>query len=227
MNRGLILVVEDERNIADLLKLYLARDGYSVLIVGDGGEALDVVRQQRPAAIILDVGLPTMDGTEVCRVLRGEGDWTPVLFCTARDDEIDRVIGLELGADDYITKPFSPREVVARLKAVLRRSQGVTIADELSLGDVVLNRDSRQCLVAGREVALTATEFDLLAHLMAKPGRVFTREQLLSEVWGYSSVVTTRTVDVHISQLRSKLGNPEIIRTVRGYGYKADPDAVA
>ncbi|TXH41410.1 MAG: response regulator transcription factor [Actinobacteria bacterium] len=227
MNRGLILVVEDERNIADLLKLYLARDGYSVLIVGDGGEALDVVRQQRPAAIILDVGLPTMDGTEVCRVLRGEGDWTPVLFCTARDDEIDRVIGLELGADDYITKPFSPREVVARLKAVLRRSQGVTIADELSLGDVVLNRDSRQCLVAGREVALTATEFDLLAHLMAKPGRVFTREQLLSEVWGYSSVVTTRTVDVHIAQLRSKLGNPEIIRTVRGYGYKADPDAVA
>ncbi len=227
MNRGLILVVEDERNIADLLKLYLARDGYSVLIAGDGGEALDIVRQQRPAAIILDVGLPTMDGTEVCRTLRGEGDWTPVLFCTARDDEIDRVIGLELGADDYITKPFSPREVVARLKAVLRRSQGVTIADELTLGDVVLNRDSRQCLVAGDEVALTATEFDLLAHLMAKPGRVFTREQLLSEVWGYSSVVTTRTVDVHIAQLRSKLGNPELIRTVRGYGYKADPDAVA
>ncbi|MFM2437898.1 MAG: hypothetical protein RLZ55_715 [Actinomycetota bacterium] len=225
MNRGLILVVEDERNIADLLKLYLARDGYSVLIVGDGGEALDVVRQQRPAAIILDVGLPTMDGTEVCRTLRGEGDWTPVLFCTARDDEIDRVIGLELGADDYITKPFSPREVVARLKAVLRRSQGVTVADELTLGEVVLNRDSRQCLVAGKEVALTATEFDLLAHLMAKPGRVFTREQLLSEVWGYSSVVTTRTVDVHIAQLRSKLGNPELIRTVRGYGYKADPDA--
>ncbi|MFI0431600.1 MAG: response regulator transcription factor [Candidatus Nanopelagicales bacterium] len=225
MNRGLILVVEDERNIADLLKLYLARDGYSVLIVGDGGEALDVVRQQRPAAIILDVGLPTMDGTEVCRTLRGEGDWTPVLFCTARDDEIDRVIGLELGADDYITKPFSPREVVARLKAVLRRSQGVTVADELTLGEVVLNRDSRQCMVAGKEVALTATEFDLLAHLMAKPGRVFTREQLLSEVWGYSSVVTTRTVDVHIAQLRSKLGNPELIRTVRGYGYKADPDA--
>jgi DNA-binding response OmpR family regulator len=225
VNRGLILVVEDERNIADLLKLYLARDGYSVLIVGDGGEALDVVRQQRPAAIILDVGLPTMDGTEVCRTLRGEGDWTPVLFCTARDDEIDRVIGLELGADDYITKPFSPREVVARLKAVLRRSQGVTVADELTLGEVVLNRDSRQCLVAGKEVALTATEFDLLAHLMAKPGRVFTREQLLSEVWGYSSVVTTRTVDVHIAQLRSKLGNPELIRTVRGYGYKADPDA--
>lgn len=225
MSRGLVLIVEDERNIADLLKLYLTREGFGAVISGDGLEALEEVKRHHPAAIILDVGLPGIDGTEVCRRLRAADDWTPILFCTARDDEIDRVIGLELGADDYITKPFSPREVVARLKAVLRRSQGVGTHDELVLGDVTLDRDSRRCRVAGTDVALTATEFDLLAYLLAKPGRVFSREQLLSEVWGYSSVVTTRTVDVHVAQLRSKLGDPDLIRTVRGVGYSADPDA--
>lgn len=223
MNRGLILVVDDERNIADLLKLYLTREGFSVLISADGADALESVATHHPAAVILDVGLPEIDGTEVCRRMRAADDWTPVLFCTARDDEIDRVLGLELGADDYITKPFSPREVVARLKAVLRRSQGVATRDELTLGDVTLDRDTRRCVVAGHEVPLTATEFDLLAHLMAKPGRVFSREQLLSEVWGYSSVVTTRTVDVHIAQLRAKLGDPDLIRTWRGVGYSANP----
>ena len=227
MSRGLVLVVEDERNIADLLKLYLTREGFSVVISGDGDAALQAVRDHHPAAIILDVGLPGIDGTEVCRRLRAAQDWTPILFCTARDDEIDRVIGLELGADDYITKPFSPREVVARLKAVLRRTQGVGTSDELRLGDVVLDRETRRCQVGGREVALTATEFDLLSHLLAKPGRVFTREQLLSEVWGYSSVVTTRTVDVHVAQLRAKLGVPDLIRTVRGVGYSADPTAAS
>jgi len=226
VGRGLILVVEDERNIADLLKLYLAREGFSVSIVGDGQSALDAVDDERPAAVILDVGLPGIDGTEVCRRMRAANDWTPVLFCTARDDEIDRVLGLELGADDYITKPFSPREVVARLKSVLRRTQGVETRDELSLGDVTLDRVTRQCTVGGREIGLTATEFDLLAHMLAKPGRVFSREQLLSEVWGYSSVVTTRTVDVHVAQLRSKLGEPDLIRTWRGVGYAADPQAV-
>ncbi|MDQ1247088.1 MAG: Response regulator transcription factor [Actinomycetota bacterium] len=227
MSRGLVLIVEDERNIADLLKLYLSREGFGVVITGDGLDALEQVRRHRPAAIILDVGLPGIDGTEVCRRLRADDDWTPVLFCTARDDEIDRVIGLELGADDYITKPFSPREVVARLKAVLRRSQGVTTRDELTLGRVALDRDTRRCRVGDQDIALTATEFDLLAHLIAKPGRVFSREQLLSEVWGYSSVVTTRTVDVHIAQLRSKLGDPDVIRTVRGVGYSAEPEAAA
>ncbi|MCB0916394.1 MAG: response regulator transcription factor [Actinobacteria bacterium] len=225
MSRGLVLIVEDERNIADLLKLYLTRDDFSVVISTDGLAALEDVRQHRPAAIILDVGLPGIDGTEVCRRLRAADDWTPILFCTARDDEIDRVIGLELGADDYITKPFSPREVVARLKAVLRRSQGVGTHDELTLGQVTLDRDTRRCRVADRDIPLTATEFDLLAHLLAKPGRVFSREQLLSEVWGYSSIVTTRTVDVHVAQLRSKLGEPDLIRTVRGVGYSADPEA--
>ena len=225
MSRGLVLVVEDERNIADLLKLYLAREGFGVMIVGDGEAGLEAVRHNRPVAVLLDVGLPGIDGTEVCRRLRAEDDWTPVLFCTARDDEIDRVLGLELGADDYITKPFSPREVVARLKAVVRRSQGVATKEDLTLGNVVLDREAHRCLVAGAEVPLTATEFDLMAHLMAHPGRVYSREQLLSDVWGYSSVVTTRTVDVHVAQLRAKLGNPDLIRTVRGVGYSADPDA--
>jgi len=220
-----VLVVEDERNIADLLKLYLAREGFGVLIVGDGEAGLEAVRQNRPVAVLLDVGLPGIDGTEVCRRMRADDDWTPVLFCTARDDEIDRVLGLELGADDYITKPFSPREVVARLKAVVRRTQGVTTKEDLTLGNVVLDRESHRCLVDGDDVALTATEFDLLAHLMTHPGRVYSREQLLSDVWGYSSVVTTRTVDVHVAQLRAKLGNPDLIRTVRGVGYSADPDA--
>lgn len=220
---GLVLVVEDERSIADLLKLYLSREGFGVHVAADGAEALAAVRAHRPVAIILDVGLPTLDGTEVCRRLRADDDWTPVLFCTARDDEIDKVLGLELGADDYITKPFSPREVVARLKAVLRRSRGVVTSEEMILGDVVIDRATHRCTVAGVEVALTATEFDLLAYLMSKPGRVFTREQLLSEVWGYSSVVTTRTVDVHIAQLRAKLGEPDLIRTVRGVGYAIEP----
>jgi DNA-binding response OmpR family regulator len=226
LSRGLILVVDDEQNIADLLKLYLTRDGYSVVAAGDGDRALAAVREHRPAAILLDVGIPGPDGTEVCRRLRADDDWTPVLFCTARDDEIDRVLGLELGADDYITKPFSPREVVARLKAVLRRSQGVTVAEELRVGEVVLDRDSRKCKVRGEEIALTATEFDLLAHLLAKPGRVFSREQLLSEVWGYSGAVTTRTVDVHIAQLRAKLGDADVIRTWRGVGYSVEPSEV-
>lgn len=226
MSRGLVLVVEDERNIADLLKLYLAREGFGVMIVGDGEAGLEAVRRNRPVAVLLDVGLPGIDGTEVCRRLRAEDDWTPVLFCTARDDEIDRVLGLELGADDYITKPFSPREVVARLKAVVRRSQGVVSKEDLTLGNVVLDREAHRCLVDGADVPLTATEFDLLAHLMAHPGRVYSREQLLSDVWGYSSVVTTRTVDVHVAQLRAKLGNPDLIRTVRGVGYSADPAAV-
>lgn len=226
MSRGLILVVDDEQNIADLLKLYLTRDGYSVVTAADGDRALAAVRDHRPAAVLLDVGIPGLDGTEVCRRMRADDDWTPVLFCTARDDEIDRVLGLELGADDYITKPFSPREVVARLKAVLRRSQGVTVAEELRVGDVVLDKDSRKCRVAGEEIQLTATEFDLLAHLLAKPGRVFSREQLLSEVWGYSGAVTTRTVDVHIAQLRAKLGDSDFIRTWRGVGYSVEPAGV-
>lgn len=224
--RGLVLVVEDERAISDLLRLYLSREGFGVHVAEDGQSALAAARTMHPAAIVLDVGLPILDGTEVCRQLRAEDNWVPILFCTARDDEVDRVLGLELGADDYITKPFSPREVVARVKSVVRRASLVA-PDEvpLSLGPVTVDLVTRRVTVDGAPVSLTATEFDLLAHLMEHPGRVYTREHLLSEVWGYAAVVGTRTVDVHVAQVRGKLGDASPIRTVRGVGYSAEAGA--
>ncbi len=208
--------------IADVLRLYLERSGYRVAVESDGPRGLAAVRERRPDAIILDVGLPGMDGTEICRRMRADGDWTPVLFCSARDDEVDRVLGLEMGGDDYITKPFSPREVVARVKVALRHAQLPEASDVLTLGEVTLDRRARRVLVEGSEVALTATEFDLLAYLMQQPGRVISRDHLLEEVWGYASAVGTRTVDVHVAQVRSKLGDASPIRTVRGVGYSAE-----
>jgi DNA-binding response OmpR family regulator len=164
-----------------------------------------------------------MDGTQICKQMRAEGDWTPVLFCTARDDEIDRILGLELGGDDYITKPFSPREVVARVKSVLRRTAGVQVDEpNLEVGTISLDLNSRKVFSAGHEITLTTTEFDLLAYLMSKPGRVFSRDELLSHVWGYASIIGTRTVDVHVAQLRAKLGEDTPIRTVRGVGYSIE-----
>ncbi len=223
--RGLVLHVEDEPAIRDVVRMYLSREGFGVVGVTSGEDALAELRRNRPVAVILDVGLPGIDGIEVCRTMRAENDWTPVLFCTARDDEVDRVMGLELGADDYITKPFSPRELVARVKAAVRRAAGPESASAvLRVGQVSLDRSTHRVGVGDEDVQLTATEFDLLAHLMARPGRVFTREELLSEVWGYSSAGGTRTVDVHIAQVRSKLGDASPIRTVRGVGYSAaDP----
>ncbi len=224
--RGLVLIVEDERAISDLLRLYLSREGFGVHVASDGPSGLSYARTLHPVAIILDVGLPGIDGTEVCRQLRADGDWTPILFCTARDDEVDRVLGLELGADDYITKPFSPREVVARVKSVVRRANRATMTDgPMTMGGVTVDQVTRRVQVNGDAIALTATEFDLLAHLMANPGRVFSRDQLLSEVWGYAAVVGTRTVDVHVAQVRAKLGEADIIRTVRGVGYAAEVPA--
>lgn len=222
--RGLIVVAEDEPAIADLLSLYLSREGYSVEVLADGAEALQYIKDHEPVAAILDVGLPSMAGTDICAALRSSQNWTPVLFCTARDDEIDRVLGLELGADDYITKPFSPREVVARVKAVLRRADGrVSKTDDvLTMSSVEVDTNSRRAMVSGVEMDLTPTEFDLLVYLLKNPGRVYSRDQLLTDVWGYSSAVGSRTVDVHIAQLRSKLEPVEIIRTVRGVGYSAD-----
>ncbi len=221
--RGLIMVVEDEPAIADVIRLNLAGAGYGVHLERTGEGALRAIAQLRPAAIILDVGLPDLDGTEVCRRLRADQDWTPVLFVTARDDEVDRVLGLELGGDDYVTKPFSPRELVARVTSVLRRSTGTASAPSaLTVGEVTLDQSARKARVGDREVELTATEFDLLAYLMRRPGRVFSREQLISEVWGYSAVAGVRTVDVHVAQLRGKLGDPNPIRTVRGVGYSVE-----
>ena len=221
--KPLVLIVEDEAPIADVLRLYLERAGYVVAVESDGVRGLIAVRDQHPDAIILDVGLPGMDGTEICRRRRAGGDWTPVLFCTARDDEVDRVLGLEMGGDDYITKPFSPREVVARVKVALRHAQSTEVTGEVvTMGRVTLDRGARRVLVEGDEIALTATEFDLLAYLMQHPGRVITRDHLLEEVWGYASAVGTRTVDVHVAQVRSKLGDASPIRTVRGVGYSAE-----
>ncbi len=220
--RGLVLVVEDEPAIADVIRLNLAKAGYGVHVEHNGDNALPAISRLKPAVIILDVGLPGTDGVEICRRLRAEQDWTPVLFVTARDDEVDRIVGLEMGADDYVTKPFSPRELVARVGGVLRRTHGVPEAAPQTVGKITLDAAQRRVFSDACEIALTATEFDLLEHLMRRPGRVFTREQLLSEVWGYSSVAGTRTVDVHIAQLRAKLGADSPIRTVRGVGYAAE-----
>ncbi|MCU0266434.1 MAG: response regulator transcription factor [Actinomycetia bacterium] len=220
--RGLVLVVEDERPIAELIRLYLAREGFGVHTEADGAAGLAAARRLHPVAVVLDVGLPTMDGTEVCRRLRAEGDWTPVVFVTARDDEVDRVLGLELGADDYVTKPFSPRELVARVRSVVRRSTGPSEQPPRTVGRVTLDPVRRRVTADGVAVTLTTTEFDLLAHLMRRPGQVFPREQLLSQVWGYEAAAGTRTVDVHVAQLRAKLGAASPIRTVRGVGYAAD-----
>jgi DNA-binding response OmpR family regulator len=222
-----VLVVEDEPAIAELLRGYLSRDGFEVEIAPDGERGLAAIRTGRPVAVILDVGLPGIDGTEVCRRLRADGDWTPVLFVTARDDEVDRVLGLELGADDYVTKPFSPREVVARVRAVLRRhapTPGPAAGrPRLTVGTLTLDPESRLVTADGVPVELTTTEFDLLHHLMGRPGRVCPRDELLSEVWGYPAGTGTRTVDVHIAQLRGKLPGTVRLRTVRGVGYAVQP----
>ena len=232
--RGLVLVAEDERAIADLERLYLTEAGFGVHVERDGDAALAAVERLRPVAIVLDVGLPGRDGLEVCRALRARGDWTPVVFVTARDDEIDRILGLELGGDDYLTKPFSPRELVARIRSLLRRTALAGTPATLTVGEgdgaVELDPARRAVRAAGRPVQLTAMEFDLLAKLMSAPGRVFTREQLLSSVWGQADYGPSRasggtggrTVDVHVAQLRAKLGPASPIRTSRGVGYSVD-----
>jgi DNA-binding response OmpR family regulator len=220
--KGLVLVAEDEPAIADLERLYLADAGFGVHVERDGDAALAAVDRLRPVAIVLDVGLPGRDGLDVCRTLRARGDWTPVVFVTARDDEVDRLLGLELGGDDYLTKPFSPRELVARVRGLLRRAALPAASAPVAVGAVELDPDRRTVTAGGRRVDLTATEFDLLAKLMSAPGRVFTREQLLSSVWGQADYGGGRTVDVHVAQLRAKLGDDSPIRTSRGVGYAAD-----
>src|SRR2546429_214368 len=208
-SKGLVLVVEDERSIADLVRMYLARDGFGVHVEYDGTAGLAAARKLRQVACVLDIGLPGLSGTEICGRLRAAGDWTPVLFLTARDDEVDRILGLEQGADDYLTKPFSPRELVARIKAVLRRTGGPPEGERVrQAGAVVLDPARRTVHADGEPVALTPTEFDLLAHLLHRPGRVYTREELLASVWGDPAHGGTRTVAVHAAQVPAKLGGP-------------------
>jgi DNA-binding response OmpR family regulator len=223
---SLVMVVEDDPAIAQMVSLQLELSGYRFHVERDGLAALEAVRRERPDVVLLDIGLPGLDGIQVCRRLRAAGDWTPILFVTARDDEVDRVVGLELGADDYVTKPFSPREVIARIGSVLRRTRLQEGVDnvELVCGDVRLRPEERRAYAGAQEIAFTATEFDLLAYLMRSPGRVYSREQLMRQVWRYDTAAGHRTVDVHVAQVRAKLGRHDVIRTVRGVGYAAETE---
>lgn len=218
-----VLLVEDDAALAQMLSSHLSRDGFDVVLAADGATALNLVNRHGPDVIVLDIGLPGLDGIDVCRVLRSRADWTPLLFLTARDSEDDRVAGIETGADDYLTKPFSPRELTARIRGLLRRtvrSEEPGEPELLSLGDVEVDLGARRVTVAGTSCELTPREFDLLAYLVARPGRVVGREHLLLEVWGPDSEAGPRTVDVHVAQLRAKgIG---MIRTVRGSGYAAE-----
>ena len=219
---GTILLVEDEEDIASLVRAYLERDGFRVLWATRGTEGLAELERHDVRLAILDLQLPDADGFDVCRAIRSTSS-LPIVMLTARDEEVDRVTGLELGADDYVTKPFSPRELTARVRAVLRRVEPDETDDRLAAGDVELDRRARTANVAGAEIELTGREFDLLWHLVARPGIVQSRAQLLDRVWGLEFPGGTRTVDVHVGQLRRKLGRPRLIRTVRGAGYKVVP----
>jgi len=217
---GTVLLVEDEESIGALVRTYLGRDGYRVIWVRTGEEALAELARHPVRLVVLDIGLPGMDGFEACRQIRSRST-VPILMLTARDEEPDRVAGLELGADDYVPKPFSPRELVARVKAILRRAEPSPQESVLHLGDVLVDVEGRDVTGAEQPVELTAKEFDLLAYFLGSPGIVLSRDRLLDRVWGMSYPGGTRTVDVHVGQLRRKLGRPELIRTVRGAGYKA------
>jgi DNA-binding response OmpR family regulator len=217
---GTILLVEDEPSVGELVRGYLQRDAYRVVWVRSGEDALVELDRHPVRLVILDIGLPGMDGFDVCRAMRARSK-VPILMLTARDEEPDRVVGLEVGADDYLTKPFSPRELVARMKAIFRRTEPNEERERLTLGDVALDRDAHDVTVDGKPVELTAKEFDLLAFFMANAGVVVSRDLLLDRVWGQEYPGGTRTVDVHVAQLRRKLGRPDLIRTLRGTGYKA------
>jgi DNA-binding response OmpR family regulator len=218
----LILLVDDEPNIVALAQLYLEREGYRVASVGDGLAALERAEKDQPALMVLDVMLPGLDGYEVCRRVRAKSD-LPIIMLTARDEDIDKIIGLELGADDYLTKPFNPRELVARVKAILRRSERSARpeAQPVHLGDVVIDPARHEVTIAGKAVNLRTKEFDLLLALAEHRGLVLTREQLLNLVWGYDYLGQTRTIDVHVAHLRKVLAGSRVcIETVTGVGYK-------
>ena len=218
-----ILIVDDEAHIVELVRLYLERDGFRVESASDGVHGLQLARELRPALIILDLMLPEVDGLEVCRQVRAESD-VPIVMLTARDEDIDKIVGLELGADDYLTKPFNPRELLARVKAILRRTEADPRPEgkALHLGDVTVDPARREVTVAGQPVALRAKEFDLLQAFVEHKGLVLTREQLLSRVWGYDFYGETRTVDVHVAHLRKRLAASAGVRieTLTGVGYK-------
>ncbi len=227
-----VLVVEDEENLLEALRYNLEREGYQVHTATDGGEGLEMARKLNPSLVLLDIMLPTLDGFEICRILRRESE-VPILILTAKGEEVDRVVGLELGADDYITKPFSIRELVARVRNILRRTRHLE-GNQLSsdeeqnywIGALEIDLNSHEARLAGQPLNLKPKEFDLLALLVANKGRAFTRDQILEKVWGYDYIGQTRTVDVYISWLREKLqGDSSTARsivTIRGVGYRLD-----
>jgi DNA-binding response OmpR family regulator len=219
-----ILVVDDAANIVELLRLYLEQAGFEVIAAGDGPTALELHRRHRPDLVVLDVMLPGLDGFEVCRSIRRESD-TPVLMLTARSDDVDAIVGLELGADDYVVKPFNPRALVARVKAILRRADGsVRLGRPIEVGSLRVDPRTRRAQVGERALELRPREFDLLAAFAREPGAVLDRETLLEDVWGTDFAGETRTVDVHVSELRRKLGDDgPAIESVRGVGYRLVP----
>jgi len=219
-----VLVVDDEDIVRSVVVRYLKRDGYETLEAGDGVRARELIERARPDLVVLDVMVPGVDGLELCRWIRSSSD-LPVIMLTARGEEADRIVGLELGADDYIGKPFSPRELAARVRTVLRRvAASPTPAEALAFGDVVLERSTREARKAGEEVQLTAKEFDLIWFLASHPRRVFSRDQLMTSVWGYTRAIDTGTVTVHVRRLRQKLerdpSSPRHVQTVWGVGYR-------
>ncbi len=221
-----VLVVDDDPGIVKVVRAYLERDGFQVLVAYDGKKAMHVARHEKPDLVVLDLMLPEMDGWDVCRALRKESD-VPIIMLTARVEESDKLVGLELGADDYVTKPFSPRELVARVRSVLRRVQGLPPKPErISRGDITVDLARHAVTIGDKSVDLTPTEFDLLATLMGDPGRAFTRSQLLEQTQGHAYDGYERTIDVHIKNLRKKIEpdarNPQLIKTVYGVGYKFD-----
>jgi DNA-binding response OmpR family regulator len=220
-----ILIIEDESDVADLLTLNLRKGGFKILMATDGASGLQKARDDRPDFIILDLMLPKMSGLEVCKILKSDTATAgiPILMLTAKAEEIDRIVGLEFGADDYVTKPFSPREVMLRIRAILRR--GEKPEETLQTGTILIDPARHQVRVSGKRVHLTSLEFKLLRTLMQRRGRVQDRDKLLNDVWGYESVIDTRTVDTHVRRLREKLGKAgDAIETVRGFGYRLRED---
>ncbi|PSL35230.1 two-component system alkaline phosphatase synthesis response regulator PhoP [Planomicrobium soli] len=231
-----ILIIEDEHSIATLLSYNLVQAGYETIVANDGKQGYELATSENPALIVLDLMLPSMDGVEVCKTLRQQKISTPIIMLTAKDDEFDKVLGLELGADDYMTKPFSPREVVARIKAVLRRTENKPADPQdsstpLTFGELTVYPDRFEVFMSEEQIEFTPKEFELLVYLMENKNRVLTRDQLLSAVWKYDFAGDTRIVDVHISHLREKIEEnsrkPTFIKTIRGLGYKfEEPRAI-
>ena len=229
MSEPIILIVDDEPSISEVVSIYLERAGYRVRVARDGQAALDILKEQPPDLVVLDLMLPKVDGLEITRRLRAQGE-IPIIILTARREETDRILGLEMGADDYVVKPFSPRELVSRVKAVLRRTRGPAIAQDqhtLAYADLRIDPKARRVEVDGREKSLTAKEFDLLWTLAQHPHQVFNRDQLLDLVWGFTEYVDPSTVTVHVRRLREKIeadpSNPRYIQTVWGVGYRFEP----